>query len=330
MRHAFGERNPPPAPLTVVTLTEAQGVRMAARVKIGVAAWGDLNDYYPRGMKPAERLTFYSAEFPLVEADTSYYAIPAPRTPASWVSATPDGFTFNVKAFRLFTAHPTPPRFLPPNVRGDLPPELASKRSLYYKDVPDRLRDELWAMFRAVVDTIRGAGKLGVVLFQFPPWFMPGRDSHAHVDECRERMAGYPVAVELRNRFWLLDDGLEQTLSYLRRAEISFVSVDEPQGFNSSVPPVADVTGQFGIVRFHGRNRDTWEKKGLKKSAERFDYYYTEAEMEEWAPRIETMRSDADEVHVIMNTNNRDQAIVNSRLAAKVFDESLVRSPRLL
>ena len=57
---------------------------MAGRVKIGVAAWGDLNAYYPRGMKPAERLTFYAAEFPLVEVDTSYYAIPAPRMPASW------------------------------------------------------------------------------------------------------------------------------------------------------------------------------------------------------------------------------------------------------
>ena len=210
---------------------------MDGKVKIGVAAWGDLNDYYPRGMKPAERLTFYSAEFPLVEVDTSYYAIPAPRMPASWVSATPDGFTFNVKAFRLFTAHPTPPRFLPPDIRGDLAPELASKRNLYYGDVSDRHKDELWAMFHSVVDTIRDAGRLGVVLFQFPPWFMPRRSSYAHVDECRERMAGYPVAVELRNRFWLLDDGLEETLGYLRRAEISFVSVDEPQGFDSSVPP---------------------------------------------------------------------------------------------
>ena len=209
---------------------------MSGSVKIGVAAWSDLNDYYPRGMKPAERLTFYSAEFPLVEADTSYYAIPAPHTPAAWVSATPDGFTFNVKAFRLFTSHPTPPKFLPPDVRSELSPELASKRSLYYNDVPDRLKDELWDMFRGVVDTIRDSGKLGVVLFQFPPWFMPRRGSYAHVDECRERMAGYPVAVELRNRFWLLDDGLEETLSYLRRAEISFVSVDEPQGFDSSVP----------------------------------------------------------------------------------------------
>ena len=303
---------------------------MAATVKIGVAAWTDLNDYYPRGMKPAEKLTFYAAEFPLVEVDTSYYAIPAPRMPASWVSATPDGFTFNIKAFRLFTAHPTPPKFLPPDVRAALPDELASKRSLYYNDVPDQHRDELWEMFRGVVDTIRDAGKLGVVLFQFPPWFMPRRSSYAHVDECRERMAGYPVAVELRNRFWLADDGLEETLGYLRRAGISFVSVDEPQGFDSSVPPVADVTGQFGIVRFHGRNRDTWEKKGLKRSGERFDYYYTEDEMAEWAPRIETMRSSADEVHVVINTNNQDQASVNARLAAKVFDESLVRSPRLL
>ena len=102
------------------------------------------------------------------------------------------------------------------------------------------------------------------------------------------------------------------------------MSVDEPQGFNSSVPPVADVTGQFGIVRFHGRNRETWEKKGLKKSAERFDYYYTEAEMEEWAPRIETMRSDADEVHV--DHEHQQPGPGDSELQAR--GEGLRREPR--
>ncbi len=302
---------------------------MGRQVKIGVAAWGDLNDYYPKGMRAAERLRFYSAEFPLVEADTSYYAIPAPHVPVNWVNSTPDGFTFNIKAFRLFTTHQTPPKFLPPDVRGELPAELAKKRSIYYKEVPDRQKDDLWSMFAGVVDTLKGAGKLGVVLFQFPPWFMPRHESYAHIDECRQRMAGYPIAVEFRNRFWLLDDGLEETLSHLRRADISFVSVDEPQGFNSSVPPVADVTGRFGLVRFHGRNRDTWEKKGLKRSADRFDYYYSEDEMAEWTPRVETMKSEAEEVHVIMNTNNQDQAIVNARLASKVLGEGLVQRPTL-
>lgn len=302
---------------------------MASGIKIGVAAWTDVADYYPRGMKPADRLGFYSGEFPLVEVDTSYYAIPAPHVPAAWVAATPDGFTFDIKAFRLFTTHQTPLRFLPSDVRADLPPEVSGKRSLYYKDLPDRQKDDLWSMFGGTVDTLRDAGKLGVVLFQFPPWFMPGRDSYTHIDECRQRMAGYPIAVEFRNRYWLLDDGLENTLSYLRRAGISFVAVDEPQGFNSSVPPVADVTADIGIVRFHGRNGDTWEKKGLKKSSERFDYYYSEAEMEEWAPRIATMKSAAREVHVIMNTNNQDQAIVNSRLTEKVLGEGLIQRPTL-
>ena len=292
---------------------------MDGEVKIGVAAWGDLNDYYPRGTKSADRLSFYSAEFPLVEVDTSYYAIPASHVSATWAEATPVGFTFNVKAFRLFTAHQTPPKFLPPDIRRDLPPELAGKRSLYYKDVSDHHKDELWSMFSAAIDTLRDAGRLGVVLFQFPPWFMPGRASYEHLDECRERMAGYSVAVEFRNRLWLLDDELEETLSYLRRNEISFVCVDEPQGFNSSVPPVADVTGEFGIVRFHGRNRETWARKGLKRSAERFDYYYAEEEMEEWVPRVATMRSYAEKVHVVINTNNQDQAIVNARLATRVL-----------
>jgi uncharacterized protein YecE (DUF72 family) len=303
---------------------------MGSGIKIGVAAWGDLNDYYPRGMRSsADRLRFYSTEFPLVEVDTSYYAIPAAHVPATWVENTPADFTFDIKAFRLFTTHQTPPRFLPPDVRADLPPELAGKRSLYYKDMPGRQKDDLWSMFGGMVDTLRDAGKLGVVLFQVPPWFVPRKDSYAHIDECRQRMAGYPIAVEFRNRHWLLDDGLEDTLSYLRRADISFVAVNEPQGFNSSVPPVADVTAEVGIVRFHGRNQQTWEKKGLKKSSERFDHYYSEAEMEEWAPRIATMKSDAREVHVIMNTNNQDQAIVNSRLAEKVLGEGLVQRPTL-
>ena len=300
-------------------------------IKIGVAAWHDIATYYPPGHRSSgDKLRFYSAEFPLVEVDTSYYAIQASHVPTAWVENTPADFTFDVKAFRLFTTHQTPPRFLPPDVRSQLPPELASKRSLYYKDVPHGLKDELWSMFEDVIGALQGAGKLGVVLFQFPHWFMPRKDSFRHIDECRERMSGHPIAVEFRNRFWLEEDSVEETLSFLRRSGISFVAVDEPQGFNSSVPPLADVTAEIGIVRFHGRNRDTWERKGLRSSSERFDYYYSQEEMEEWVPRIAMMKRNAEEVHVIINTNNQDQAIVNARLAERVLGEGLVQQPTLL
>ena len=302
-----------------------------SKIKIGIASWHEIPGYYPRGHRSSQdKLGFYSAEFPMVEVDTSYYAIPAPHVPPAWVEHTPDDFTFDVKAFRLFTTHQTPPKVLPPSVRDELPAELAAKRNLYYKDLPSGLKDALWATFDEMLSPIHGAGKLGVVVFQFPHWFMPRRDSFAHIEECRERMSGYRMAVEFRNRYWLQDDSLEETLGFLRHSGISFVAVDEPQGFNSSVPPVADVTGEIGIVRFHGRNRETWEKKGLKSSHERFDYYYTPQEMEEWVPRIRVMEQRAQEVHVVMNTNNQDQAIVNARLAERLLGEGLVGQASLL
>lgn len=100
--------------------------------------------------------------------------------------------------------------------------------------------------------------------------------------------------------------------------------MDEPQGFKSSVPPVADVTGEFGIVRFHGRNRDTWEAKGLKPAAERFNYYYSKTELEGWVPKIRVMEHNAAEVHLIMNTNYQEQGIVNARLLGDLLGQGLL------
>lgn len=106
---------------------------------------------------------------------------------------------------------------------------------------------------------------------------------------------------------------METSPGFLRQHGLCYVAVDEPQGFESSVPPVADVTGEIGMVRFHGRNRATWEAKGLKSSAQRFDYCYPCAELEECMPKVKMMRGNAAEVHLVVNTNNRDQGIVNAR-----------------
>jgi len=299
---------------------------MTGTVKIGTASWTDKTliesgKYYPDWCTSAEdRLKFYASEFPMVEVDSSYYGLPSKRNSVLWVERTPANFTFNVKAFRLFTTHQTQPKALPLNVREELPPELSGKKSLYYSDLPSHLQDKLWEMFESALLPLHDAGKLGVVVFQFPPWFMPKRQSFRHIEECKEHLSRYHIAVEFRSQYWLEDDNLEETLSFLRLNELSYIAVDEPQGFESSVPSLADVTGEFGIVRFHGRNRDTWETKWLSSAAHRFDYYYSPAELEEWIPKIAMMKENAGEVHLVMNTNNEDQGIVNARRLAELLE----------
>ena len=99
------------------------------------------------------------------------------------------------------------------------------------------------------------------------------------------RLAGMTCAVEFRNASWLNEKNAERTLGFLEDKGLAFVMVDEPQGFKSSVPPVTAVTSDLALVRFHGRNRETWEAKGITP-AERFRYLYSRDELEEWAPRI--------------------------------------------
>ena len=300
-----------------------------ARTRIGTASWVDKSlvesrKYYPDwAKKPEDRLRFYASEFPLVEVDSSYYALPSQRNSALWVERTSDDFLFNVKAFRLFTSHPTQPKAMPKSIREEIPDDLAAKKNLYYHGVPSEFRGEMWRMFEDALLPLDSAGKLGVIVFQFPPWFMPRPDSKEHILECQERLPQYRLAVEFRNRYWLSERNREDTFNFLRDNKLTFIAVDEPQGFKSSVPPVAEVTADTAIVRFHGRNKGAWEKKGLASSSERFNYYYPQGEMEEWVPRVREMQERAKEVHLIMNTNKEDQGIVNARLMGRLLGEGL-------
>ncbi len=78
------------------------------------------------------------------------------------------------------------------------------KRNLYYRDFPGApVRDEVWRRFADALLPLDSAGKLGVILFQFPPWFLPGRESREHIVEAKQRLPQYRVAVEFRNDRWL-------------------------------------------------------------------------------------------------------------------------------
>ena len=105
----------------------------------------------------------------------------------------------------------------------------------------------------------------------------------------------------------------EETLRFLSDHKLTYVSVDEPQGFPSSVPPVAAVTNDdLAVIRFHGRNAENWKKKGIS-AAERFDYSYSSQELLEWVPRIREVAKQAREVHLLMNNCYGDKAVNNAQ-----------------
>lgn len=291
---------------------------MTARILAGTCSWADktlvdCGRFYPPTLKsPEDRLRFYAKQFPLVEVDSSYYGLPAERNSALWVERTPAAFTFDVKAFRLMTQHPTPPASLPKDLRESLPDALQQKRNLYLRDLPGELVDEVWKRFESALLPLDSAGKLGVIVFQFPPWFLPGRESSDYLLQAKQRLPQYRVAIEFRNGRWLSDRNAGRTLEFLRANKLPLVCVDEPQGFENSVPPIAEATADLALVRFHGRNSATWAARGASP-AERFDWLYAEDELREWAPRVERLAGAAKEVHLLMNNCREDKAIVGAR-----------------
>jgi len=301
------------------------GMAVAARILVGTCSWTDATliesgaFYPPEVSTPAERLRFYAQNFPIVEVDSTYYGLPSERNAALWVERTPADFTFDLKAYALFTHHPTQVRSLPKDVREALDAKARQKANVYYRDLPPDLRDDMWQRFASALLPLDSAGKLGVVLFQFPPWFMPSAESTDYILEVNEeRLPQYTVAVEFRNNRWLSEKNCQRTLHLLAQKHIPFVCVDEPQGFRSSVPPVAEATAPDALVRFHGRNRGMWERKGITAS-ERFRYLYSQDELKEWVSPIQKLAERAERVHVLMNNCYQDYAVRNARQMAKLL-----------
>lgn len=294
-------------------------------ILVGTCSWTDptlirSGRFYPAEAKSAEaRLQFYASQFRLVEVDSTYYSLPAEQTAVLWARRTGPDFVFDVKAFRLFTQHPTPLAVLPKDILASLPTSLQGKTSIYQRDLPGALADELWRRFESALLPLDSAGKLGTVLFQFPPWYFPGDEQREYILSCRERLPQYRIAVEFRHQSWVNEKNSERTFAFLRDNGLPYVCVDEPQGFKSSVPPVTQATSDISLVRFHGRNRATWEKQGLT-ATERFNYLYTGDELRDWAPRIRDLAGKTRQCHVLFNNCHEDKAVVNGRQMRILLD----------
>ncbi|GAA3037277.1 DUF72 domain-containing protein [Streptosporangium longisporum] len=291
------------------------------RILVGTASWTHRSlvesGWYPDGAStPAKRLAYYASRFPVVEVDATYYHPPSLSTVQGWRDRTPPGFTFDIKAFSLLTGHPTRPASLYKDLRDALgaPPQ----RNLYLKDVPPEVTEEVWRRFLGTLEPLHASGRLGAVLFQFPPWFPIGESARRYVLECARRCAPMRISVEFRNHTWMDEDNREETLAFLAEHDLPYVGVDMPQGHPSSIPPILAATSDLAVVRLHGHS-DKWTSKNID---ERFAYLYSEAELEGWAARIGEFSEKAEVTHVLFNNCCED----NSQRNASRFRE-LVGAP---
>jgi uncharacterized protein YecE (DUF72 family) len=287
------------------------------KIRVGTASWTDktllASGWYPPDATTSqERLNYYARQYPLVEVDATYYNPPAERTAQLWAERTPPGFTFNIKAFSLLTGHPTKVSA----IYKDLRPET-DKRNVYLTDLAPQALEDAWDRFLSALDPLVAAGKLGAVLFQFPPWFTIRRDNKQYILEVAHRCAPLPVLVELRHESWFAGDNQAETLGFLAQHELPYVCVDMPQGHKSSVPPVLAVTGRLAAVRFHGHS-DKWTSRDIY---EKFGYLYSHEELAEWAPKLADLGTQAAETHVLMNNCARDAAQRNATELIGLLDQ---------
>ncbi len=175
---------------------------------VGTASWTDptlvkSDLFYPPAVKTAhERLRFYAENFRTVEVDSSYYALPSERNSRLWVERTPEDFVFNIKAFGWLTQHAADTTRLPNAIKEVLPSALMTERRI--KDPPSEVLDLAFQMFWSALGPLRDAGKLGKLLFQFPPYFTYRKPiwtiSPPSHGGCRERQSQSNSAIQAGSR----------------------------------------------------------------------------------------------------------------------------------
>ena len=275
------------------------------RIRIGTCSFADealTKWFYPKGLPARERLPYYAERFDTVEIDSTYYHLPEEATTGGWADRTPDDFVFHVKAFGVMTRHPVRLQQLPPDLRDEAPVDDRGR-----VDRPSReFRAEIFRRFLEGVSPLRHDGKLGGILMQFPSYVVRKPASLDYLAWAREQLGDHEMLVEFRHASWFEDDDArEETLRFLEEHGLSHVVTDSPRvDAKTVVPTVLAVTGHSAYVRLHGRNADTWHKRGGGAS-ERFDYLYSDDELREWVGQLRELAGEAENAYVLFNNNNR-------------------------
>ncbi|WP_274307844.1 DUF72 domain-containing protein [Solibacillus daqui] len=265
-------------------------------IAIGLTGWGDHPDVYSSVTAAKDKLFDYSGHFPVVELDTSFYAIPSVENVEKWCKDTPDTFQFVVKAYQGMTGH----------LRDELPFET---------------RNDMFNAFRMCADTFQKHGKLAMVLVQFPPWFDCQTKNVNYIQYIKQQLASYPVAIEFRNQTWYSEQMKDKTLAFLKNNDYIHCVCDEPQSGTGSVPFVPIATHEKVLVRIHGRNVHGWRNIGHGENWRkvRFLYDYNEQELQQLSEQVHFLNKQAKQVFVLFNNNSGGHAAKNAKRMQQIL-----------
>ena len=296
------------------------------KVHVGTCSWADrtmIEAWYPRDVAtPVARLRYYASHFDTVEADAPFYAIPDRRVAENWAKRTPPGFVFHVKAYGMMTQHSVDERALHPELR-EYPHTV--ERGRVKRPSPEMI-DLAFDLFLEALEPLEEAGKLGGILMQFPPFFTALddailEDNLAYLEYARGKLGKRRMLVEFRHPSWVDEKHVRDTMEFLEQRDMAYVAVDAPQfPTRTTMPPFVAATSGVGYVRLHGRNRETYFARNVS-AADRFDYLYSTAELEEWAPRVQGLAETTDVTYVMFNNCKYDYAPRNARELAGILGD---------
>ncbi|SKB01727.1 DUF72 domain-containing protein [Sporosarcina newyorkensis] len=267
-------------------------------IHIGLTGWGDHPSLYNEKTAANKKLLDYSQHFPIVELDSTFYAIQSEKMMRKWTDETPADFQFIVKAYQGITGHQ----------RGKIPYDS---------------EEEMFSLFKLSMSAFVEAGKLAMVLVQFPPWFDCQKENVERIRFVHEQLQPLPIAVEFRHQSWYSPAYREKTLEFLRGLNIIHGVCDEPQVGDGSVPLVPVATDSKVLLRLHGRNYNGWvnttgDSKAWRKV--RYLYDYNEAELEGLRKVVQTLEQQAQDVYIIFNNNSGQHAAKNAKQFANLFN----------
>ncbi len=282
-------------------------MKSAGKILVGTASWSDpgfVARWYPKGMAATERLPWYAQHFDMVEVNSTFYAVPNARMVERWARSTPNEFIFDVKLHQLLLRHSTPAKFLPPKLQKNAETDGKGKVRLTPEVEAAMVREILSAL-----SILRDAGKMGVLLLQLSPAFSPRKHSLGELQPLLEMLRDHRVAIELRNRNWAVGDRLAETLEFFRGHSATLVLVDAPTKDHFTIMPsdLQEITdSRTAYLRLHGRDAHAYTTG--KTVAARFNYDYSDDEIDDVADRAQSLAKEAKEVHVVFNNNALDYA----------------------
>lgn len=271
------------------------------RILVGPAGWSYADwsgTVYPaRRPQGFHEATYLAEFFDTIEINTSFYQPLRPGLCWQWlerVAANPR-FTFTAKLWQKFT-----------HESGATPADEKAVREGF--------------------EMLMAGGKLGAVLVQFPFSFHNTRENLAHLAKLLERFRDFPLAVEMRHASW----NEKAFFELLGERGAAFCNIDQPV-IGRSLKPSERVTSAVGYVRLHGRRYDTWFSDDPELSAhERYNYLYSEEEIEPWAARIRKVAARTNTTFVITNNHYQGKAIVNALQLISLLTGSKVKVPEPL